>query len=70
MTTGEITTLPVHCADCGGAVTLQVADWPAAPGEAVERGWWKCPYCDRWNVVRPPGRLVWATKGHTPPPIV
>lgn len=70
-------TLPVHCAHCGGKVTLQMSDWPAmvhhgtlAPFEPVQeyRQTWGCPYCHNQNEGGFPGRMAWVTKGHEPEP--
>ena len=73
----EPVTLPVYCAQCGGAVTIQVEDWPvpsplptdfaSAVGYGSE---WECPYCQHPNSATMLGRLVSLTKGHEPPPTV
>jgi hypothetical protein len=69
----EPITLPVHCAHCGGAVTLQVEDWPvpsSAPADfALAAGYgseWACLYCQRVNSATMLGRAVCVTKGHAP----
>ncbi len=64
----EPATLPIHCAYCGGAITLQMADWPSSvtPDTPSDSKEWPCPYCQRMNTGGMPGRLVWVTKGHEP----
>lgn len=70
-------TLPVHCVHCGGAVTLQMSDWPTVlshdgsspvpedhPG--LQKASWGYPWCQRENEGGFPGRLAWVTKGHDP----
>jgi len=58
------TTVPVHCAKCEGAVSLQFEgkepDRPAVLGE------WACPHCDHRNEFLATGRLAWVTIGHEP----
>ena len=67
-------TLPLHCAYCGGAVTLQLTGWPLTirhdgrpvPDDEPElhKSIWQCPYCKRENEGGFPGRFAWVTKGH------
>ena len=63
-------TLPVYCAHCGGAVTLQMSSWPNTRTHALphwsdaDRADWRCPYCFKENTGGFPGRLAWVTKGH------
>ena len=62
-------TTPIHCANCGGRVTLQFADWKAEHVRLA--AWlqaWVCPYCMAKNEGRFPGLLAWVTKGHAGTP--
>jgi hypothetical protein len=59
--TSEPVTLPVHCAHCHGAVTLQFHDWPGRDAPALTQAW-VCPYCQRTNLGGFPGLLAWVTK--------
>ena len=68
--------LHVFCDQCGGAVTIQMIDWPSvfnldgSPAEddypAPTLAEWFCPYCQFANSSEFPGRLAWATAGHEP----
>lgn len=69
----EPTTLPIHCALCGGAVTLQLTDWPL--GERLHSDQtetvlvhqeWLCPYCGKTNGYGFEDRIAWVTEGHEP----
>jgi hypothetical protein len=64
--------LPLNCAYCGGAVTLQFWDYPNAAnadGAPLDpysihqtRAEWHCPYCQRVNQGGFPGKLAWVVK--------
>ena len=67
--------LPIHCALCHGAVTLQISEWPAQsaeprPAEGVlvafsdyqRKQKWSCPYCGRENEGGFPGRVQLVTR--------
>jgi hypothetical protein len=62
-------TLPIHCALCGGAVTVQMTAWQPSQGleNAVPQPW-VCPYCWQNNSGTFPGTLVWVTKQISWPP--
>lgn len=65
-------TFDLNCAHCGGPVTLQMTDWPAAvrldgsptnPDDIQHRlARWSCPYCQKDNQGGFPGRMAWVTK--------
>ena len=56
-----IVTLPIQCATCHGAVTLQLAAWP--PDQPIPQTQaWVCPYCFSKNEGGFPGRLAWVTR--------
>lgn len=81
----ELVTLPVYCASCGGAVTLQMSEWPvrirfigaglvddarARYQRALQVGVWACPWCRKDNDGGFPGKVAWAAKGHQSAPTV
>ena len=53
-------TLPLHCAHCRGSITIQMDDYRGDPQPQT----WACPYCQRTNEAKFPGRLMWVTQGH------
>jgi hypothetical protein len=56
-------TLRANCRHCRGNVTLQFEDWdPDHLHHSRRTQYWLCPYCDRTNDGRFPGRLVWVVK--------
>jgi hypothetical protein len=57
----EPVTLPVACAYCHEAVTLQFGHWKSHNMPLIAQTW-TCPYCQQANTDRYPGRLAWATK--------
>jgi hypothetical protein len=63
--------LPMHCAYCHGAVTLQMSDWRQAMSlppddRPLRTAVWRCPYCQQMDSGGFPGRLAWVRKGHDP----
>lgn len=64
--------LDIHCAYCGGAVTIQMSEWPSvinhdlspvpADHPGLQLAVWKCPYCEKQNEGGFPGRMAWVTK--------
>jgi hypothetical protein len=52
--------LPIHCAWCGGAVTVQFQDW--TPGGMAEDAVWACPYCQAANRIGAIGTIAWVAK--------
>jgi hypothetical protein len=59
-------TLPIYCARCHGAVTLQMASKPLAPPN--DKQVWTCPHCEKKNDGPFPYEIVWVTKGHRDDP--
>ena len=62
--------LLVHCQYCGGAMMLQMTDWPVlltpgGPPNTTQT--WACPYCDKLNTGSMPGQVAWVTRGHEKP---
>ena len=57
----DLVPLPVQCAHCGDAVTLELADWK--PDEPPAEHTYGCPSCGRQNAIDTPGRVLWAKKG-------
>jgi hypothetical protein len=55
-------TLPIYCALCGRAVTLQMAPKPLE--HPKNRQAWTCPHCEKKNSGGFPYEIVWVTKGH------
>jgi len=74
----EHVTLPLHCAHCGGALSVEIQRWedesPAAgvtlltddpSGEELPEEpvtTFPCPYCQKLNHGRLGGRLVWVVE--------
>ena len=57
--------LPLNCAHCGGAHTIQFEDWTvrteADPPQSIESQW-TCQYCGKEHGGFFPGRIAWAVK--------
>jgi hypothetical protein len=55
-------TLDIHCAACGGAVTVQFIGWETYGAEPDVAQTWKCPLCEKTNRGTFPWRLAWVVK--------
>jgi hypothetical protein len=64
---GDIDTLPVFCAFCGGAVALECEF--AATDEAMTEASFACPFCGKSNVFKMAGRILWVAVRHQDAPI-
>lgn len=63
--------LPLHCVNCGGAVTVQMSSWPTALTiPELDKSPWNCPYCQQENPGGFPGQIAWVHKGHGDGPTV
>jgi hypothetical protein len=51
----SVDALPIHCPNCGGALTAQVGP-PNGDTTAVD---WQCPYCTNWHRHCFGGALHW-----------
>jgi len=57
-------TLPMFCATCHGAITLQfIGEWLE---ENLDQTW-ACPHCRQMNRDGFPYRLAWVTRDHEKP---
>jgi len=54
-----IIAVPLHCAQCGGAVFLHLTDWPDT---LLTTQWWTCPCCHRMTSGQFRGRVTGTTK--------
>jgi len=60
--------LPLHCPHCGGAISMQMVDWPESPEPDADDSsrasdlTWTCPYCARPETMRLRGRLAWVAR--------
>ena len=54
----EFLVLPIFCAHCGGAVDVQ-SEFDEDVDD-MRIGEYACPSCEKPNVFRLPGRILWA----------
>lgn len=65
------TSLALDCVHCGGAVTIQMSDWPTVLTiPELDRAPWNCPYCQQENPGGFPGQIAWVCKRHHDEPNV
>jgi predicted RNA-binding Zn-ribbon protein involved in translation (DUF1610 family) len=56
------TNLPLHCPQCGGAVTIRLSDW--GKDDRLRHALWTCPHCGREVAGKFQGALTSVRAGH------